>query len=482
MLSIYILYVWKKTETYDKLASPMMDFSSSKKVMGAVHFKSEINQLYHPTGAININSQEIVYAYKNINITKFSPILLKEWFPILKEGGYLIIDYYPNAFEIPRTLEEKMWWLWKNQYKTIWHGFITAKDSRNLNKQKLKEFIGTTKHTTLRNNNLEILNNNNYGKLIRFICRRTTASEKSYGNINQWSFGIVSNGKREIWVKESILAIRKQKIRNYEIIICGIFKGNLDKDIRYIYFEERNDIGWISKKKNLIVKKAQYENICFINDRLFLDKNWFKGIKKWGNCFEHMTCPQLHDNERVMDWVDQPLVIPKEEDSAKNLLHYFAADSYLDFRDWSPTVTIGAPNNIIKKSVIEKNNLWWDESCFYGDREDYFFSTNLNKHGFLERLNPYAILHTRTFKELSPTYVKYNPYSFKEKMILDNFYAYLKFSTYLFLKILKLFHIKLPAKFIGDIRGKIYEFLLSMSKSKRKDYLEWRKTTLNKNA
>ncbi|MBI2596899.1 hypothetical protein HYW41_01970 [Candidatus Daviesbacteria bacterium] len=457
----------------------MIDVSSSKKVKGAKYFNSEINQLYHPTGTLDPYTQDIVYSYKNINSTKFSPILIKEWFSIIKEGGYLIIDYYPNKFLTPRKLEEHIWWLWKNQYQIIWHNFIPEKNTRGLNKNNLLNFIKITNKLALQNANLEVLNKSNYGELIRFICKKISHKE-THGNINQWSFGIVSNGKREKWVKESIELIRAQKIPNYEIIICGIYKGNIDKDIKFIYFKERNDIGWISKKKNLIVKKAQHENICFLNDRLFLDKNWFKGMKKWGNYFEHLTCPQLYGEERVMDWVDQPLMIPKEEETAKNLLHYFAADSYLDYKDWSPSVTIGAPNNIVKKSIIAKNELWWDESCFYGDREDFYFSTNLNRHGFIERLNPYAILHTRTFKELSPTYVKYDPYSFEQKMIFNNFYAYLKFSTYLLLKILKFFHIKLSIEMMNKTRGEIYALLLRISPSKRADYLEWQKTTLNK--
>ena len=147
--------------------------------------------------------------------------------------------------------------------------------------------------------------------------------------------------------------------------LLGCHQALTDKDIKYINFEERNDIGWISKKKNLIVQKAQYENICFLNDRLLLDKNWYKGIKKWGNCFEHITCPQLHGEERVMDWVDQPLVITKDGDETKGFLHYFAADSYMDYRDWSPSITIGAPNNIVKKSIIIRNNLLCDASFFF---------------------------------------------------------------------------------------------------------------------
>ncbi len=456
----------------------MIDFSNPKKIKGARSFNSEINQLYHPTSKIDSNSQDTVYSYKNISSTKFIPIVLKEWFSIVSNDGYLIIDYYPNKFLTPRKLEEQMWWLWKNQYKIIWHNFIKERDINPLDKKRLVKFIKEITNLELLNNNFEVLNKPNFGKLIRFICKKTLGNE-SLGSINQWSFGIVSHGKREKWVEESILAIRNQKIPAYEIIICGIYTGKLDKDIKYIHLEERNDIGWISKKKNLILQKAKYENVCFLNDRLFLDKNWFKGMKKWGNFFEHLTCPQLHNKERVMDWVDQPLVIPREGETAKNLLHYFAADSYLDYRDWSPSVTIGAPNNIVKKSIIMKNNLWWDESCFYGDREDFYFSTNLNKHGFIERLNPHAILHTRTFKELSPTYVKYDPYSFEQKIILDNFYAYLKLSTYYFLKILKFFHIKLSIRLITGTRVKVYEFLLSMSKTKRADYLEHKNTIHN---
>ena len=43
-----------------------------------------------------LKSRRIVYSKDVINLTNFYPILLKEWFFILKKEGYLVIDYLPN--------------------------------------------------------------------------------------------------------------------------------------------------------------------------------------------------------------------------------------------------------------------------------------------------------------------------------------------------------------------------------------------------
>ena len=58
----------------------MLDFSLKPTIEGATHWSEEINQLYHPTAIFEQDSQDLVYAADNINITKFAPILLKEWF------------------------------------------------------------------------------------------------------------------------------------------------------------------------------------------------------------------------------------------------------------------------------------------------------------------------------------------------------------------------------------------------------------------
>ena len=86
-------------------------------------------------------------------------------------------------------------------------------------------------------------------KYFRIICKKIESTKINGDSINKWTFGIVSNGLRKDWINLTIQSIRNQKIPQYEIIICGNYTGKKETDIKYIPFKERDDKGWITKKK-----------------------------------------------------------------------------------------------------------------------------------------------------------------------------------------------------------------------------------------
>ena len=91
----------------------ILDLSLKPRVKGASFWSAPVNQLYHPTGIFGQDSKDLVYTRDSVTSTKFLPILLKEWFYLLKKDGYLIIDYSPNKFCNFQKLEKTMWWLWQ---------------------------------------------------------------------------------------------------------------------------------------------------------------------------------------------------------------------------------------------------------------------------------------------------------------------------------------------------------------------------------
>lgn len=379
----------------------------------------EINQLYHPTGRFKTNFYEKVYSKDNLNKHKFVPILLKEWFYLVKKGGFLIIDYQPNKICDKEKLEQTMRWLWNGNCQIISHDSINKRQ-------------------------------------VRFVCKKTANTKILGDDITKWTFGIITNGKRDDWIEQIIRSIRVQKIPNYEIIVCGTYSKGIAKDMHYIPFNERDDRGWITKKKNLIVKKAKFENICMLHDRMVLDKDWFKSMRTWGNCFENLGCQQLFEGVRVNDWVVSHYFI-KNNDGEK-----FSFESYVDYKDWYQDIWFLGQMNIFKKSIITKNNLWWDETLYYGEREDYNFSKKLNEQGFIHRFNNLSSVRTLTNKYNSPTWIKYNSHSLNPQMKINNLNAFLKFFTYLILKSLNFLGINLSFKTLENIRGKIYTFILKI--------------------
>ena len=132
----------------------------------------------------------------------------------------------------------------------------------------------------------------------------------------------------------------------------------------------------IRKKKNLIVENARYENVCILHDRILFDNNWFKGMKKWGNCFEHLACAQYHHAQRACDWL-------LHEKLARS---GFGFATLLDYRDWDINIYQSGQLHIVKRGFVKE--IPWNESCFWGMLEDLEISCKLRDRGYILRCNP----------------------------------------------------------------------------------------------
>lgn len=397
--------------------------------------KKKIDQLYHPTGRFGQDRFGLVYSQGNLNTTKFIPILLKEWFYLVKKGGYLVIDYIPNNLCDFDKLERVMWWLWKGKYEIVTHGSVDA-DSR----------------------------------YSRFVCKKLVSTIFRNDAIDKWTFGIITNGKREEWMKKIISSIRKQKVKNYQIIICGIYRGQRSKDILYIPFSDRDDRGWITKKKNLIVRKAKYENICLIHDRMILNEDWYKGMRKWGNCFENLGCRQFYRGERVNDWIASHFFI------YKNNKLYYSLGSYVDYKDWYDSVWFLGQLNIFKKSILLENDLFWDEGLYYGESEDYDLSTRFSREGFIHRFNDLSSVSTLTNKYINPSFILFDPVSEKPRMDFQDLNSFFKVLTYCIVKILVFCHVAPSKLIIETLRSKVYTSFLKVTRERKNHLEEWERT------
>lgn len=349
----------------------LLDLSSKPRVKGARHWSAEVNQLYHPTGIFKQDSWDIVYSQDNINTTKFIPILLKEWFYLVKKSGYLVVDYKPNKICSFQKLEKDMWWLWKGKYDISYHGPLRDSELRSLDTRRVTDFIKNVP-------NQPVMPKGANGPL-RFVCKKLEQTRIPGDNINRWTFGIVTKGERNEWVEEIIQSIHKQKIPHYEIIVCGTYFNREEKNFTYIPFKERDDRGWITKKKNLMARIAKYENLCLLHDRIVLDKNWFSGVKKYGNCFEFLCNKQILKGEGIKagDWLTY----------GSSVLDVPYSISRLDYQDWDEYVYMGGQLSILKRFIWQRCP--WNEARYWGE-EDVELSFRARDFGFLIRFNEHS--------------------------------------------------------------------------------------------
>ena len=204
--------------------------------------------------------------------------------------------------------------------------------------------------------------------------------------IGRWTFGIISNGSEKSiqQVKTIIEQIQKQKIPEYQLIICGpsSLKSIFHTPIEIISDDDLSGRlrAPITIKKNRIIQQAMYENILIQHDRIRFSDNWFHSFQQHEGNYYEVLCPQILDDETrrysMSDWAD----IPVDLNNFKHAIAISHQDSY-----WSPYIVINGGLIIAKKRVLLANLL--DERLSWGEYEDVVFSYDLYRNGFLIKPN-----------------------------------------------------------------------------------------------
>ncbi|HEX8965539.1 MAG TPA: hypothetical protein VF820_03860 [Patescibacteria group bacterium] len=303
--------------------------------------EAEINNLFRLSPKNPIEGLDYIYLPSFLKHKKFAHILLKECFFILKPKGLLVIDYISSKEINFVSLEKLLWWLFKANY--------------------------------------DILSHEKYEKGFRIVIKKRHNMFTKDDSIDKWTFGIITNGERDDYLEMIFKSIKDQKIPNYEIIVCGKYRNRPEKNFTYIPFNERADKGWISKKKNLIGEKAKYENLCIIHDRILLDKNWYAGMKKYGNAYELLGCVQIEKDSKqhAGDWLTLGGPVPT---------NYRV--SSMHFTDWDWFTYLSGQLTILKKHIWKE--VLWDETRFWNDAEDADISYRARDKGYIIRFNPFA--------------------------------------------------------------------------------------------
>ncbi|MDA9287272.1 hypothetical protein N9P72_00060 [Amylibacter sp.] len=215
------------------------------------------------------------------------------------------------------------------------------------------------------------LDNSRVLKLFYKKCVETLAIGDS---ISKWSFGIISDGRKNDKVTALISSIINQKIPNFEVIICGLYSipnEFLDTDIVVLddIILEEDLRAPTPAKKNKIVKKAKYNNLCILHDRFILPNNWYSNFESHGNYFDALCMPtiDLHGNRFRVDWMsfNYPITQLKKQNRS------------LKYSEWTPEVIIQGGILVAKRDLILK--FMFDERLHWEELEDM----QLSKQAYL---------------------------------------------------------------------------------------------------
>jgi hypothetical protein len=202
------------------------------------------------------------------------------------------------------------------------------------------------------------------------------------------TFGIITNSQ----VNQDVLnSIFEQNILNYEIIVVGGLNNYSHGHINHFYFDESFKKNWITRKKNLIIDEANFENIVFLHDYFRFSTNWYENQKKISDFDVCMNRILNVDGTRFRDWCawDDP-----------DLCYHSGHSIILPSYEYTKTefMYISGGYWIAKKDFMKKNKL--NEELCWGEGEDVEWSKRI-RNNFNYVMNVDSVVHCTKYKGLS---------------------------------------------------------------------------------
>jgi len=242
---------------------------------------------------------------------------------------------------------------------------------------------------------LKLISKKTNGDVVILTFDKIASTLPEDDQIGSWSFGIVSDGRKNDRILAIINQIKKFSVPNFEIIICGPPpSSDLPEFVRILedndlYFDSRIPI---SKKKNRIIENAKYNNLVLFHDRFSFPEDWYENILEQGNYFDGF-CIRIVDEDtkkhRVQDWISTSLYHFEHE----KLFHDKGGVSY---DRWVPNWNVNGGFMIIKKHLISRVNL--NPFLHWGEAEDGDLCRRLDADGFCLTLFTGTYVTTQTHR------------------------------------------------------------------------------------
>jgi GT2 family glycosyltransferase len=207
----------------------------------------------------------------------------------------------------------------------------------------------------------------------RIVFRRAKAASEHYVAAHTgWTFGLLTLGDKPERALAYLASIKRACRGPHEIVVvCPRRLPFLAREsrVRQIVFSDRDDVGWITKKKNLICDAAKYSDILVCHDRFALTPTFCSDFDSWGYAYG-IAAPRLRlpNGRRAVDWA----VV-----SSQN--HVWSSGGLLDYRSYSPYVYVPGGATIVRKEFWRR--FPWDENFYWNEHEDVELCRRAQRHG-----------------------------------------------------------------------------------------------------
>ena len=212
--------------------------------------------------------------------------------------------------------------------------------------------------------------------VLKLRYKKIFSTLKTGDNISSWTFGVISDGKKNNQVSKLIQSVIKQNIPNFEVIICGPY--SIPQEFNGIDITVLDDIKLehdirppTPAKKNKIIKRAKYHNLCVMHDRFTLPHDWYSNFINYGNYFDVLCLPTVDNigNRFRVDWMKFYYPITQIIRQNKSLA----------YTSWSPETIIQGGILIAKTHLMQK--VMFDERLHWEELEDMQLSKKMYLEG-----------------------------------------------------------------------------------------------------
>ena len=240
-------------------------------------------------------------------------------------------------------------------------------------------------------------------KIYRYKKITPLIIEKDRG-LEAWSFCLPVGGDDPTFLNQCVERILTIEIPFKEILLCGKIHPDFKYKNKVKIIDDEGDgkLNHLTKKKNMLVSSASFNNICILHDRVLLPINFYSAINHFGDDYP-LTGFQsfyFHDKYNFLprkysdfNTIEQDLT--KEIDIENVERKDTKIISKLFYCYQHPARSSFGHDYLTGSLYLTKKSLWinypQNESLFWNDYEDIEHGIRLSHYGIPCRINPHSV-------------------------------------------------------------------------------------------
>lgn len=214
--------------------------------------------------------------------------------------------------------------------------------------------------------------------------QRCKAAHRTYtASHTGWTFGMLTTGQRLQNVEAFIASVEEHCDEPYEILIVSpVDLGDIEDrpGVRVIRFNEHDELGWITRKKNRICREAKFSDILICHDRFVLDADYTRDFRNWGYAYGLAAVRvRLPDGRRGLDWA----VVSSQNQVWSN-------GGLLNYRTYSQYAYNPGGATILRKAFWR--DFPWNENLFWNEHEDVELCRRIQRAGGVVALTAASVV------------------------------------------------------------------------------------------